>query len=65
MKKVTVELEYEIGQHVYENFPEGQIGIIIGWAFDQTMELLYEVRWLDGDKEYCISDLLSDVKIYG
>lgn len=65
MNKITIELEYEKGQKVWENFPDGQMGIIIGWVFGHDMELLYEVRWLDGDKEYCISELLSDVKIYG
>lgn len=63
--KITFELEYSIGQPIWENFPEGQQGIIIGWIYADDRELLYEVRWLDGDKEFCIKELLSEVKIYG
>jgi hypothetical protein len=65
MSKITIEVMYEKGQIIYENFPEGRMGMIIGWVIHNDLELLYEVRWLDGEKEYCISELLSDVKLYG
>lgn len=65
MKKITIELEFYKGQIIYENLPDGQIGMVIGWLFGDDMELLYEVRWLNGEKEFCIGAFLSETKVYG